>query len=67
VDEGNSKNKFLKENVEKTTKTISVFQIVGMDQMEQRSFIPFMRLKGLSKKTIHHELVTVPQENAASY
>jgi hypothetical protein len=35
--------------------------------MEQRSVVPFLRLKGLSKKVIHHELVAVLQENAISY
>jgi hypothetical protein len=57
----------LKENIEKTTKNLKVFQIVGMDQMEQRNILPFLRLKGFSKKAIHHELVAVFQENAVSY
>jgi hypothetical protein len=35
--------------------------------MEQRSVALFLRLKGLSKKAIHHELVAVLQENAVSY
>jgi hypothetical protein len=38
-----------------------------MDQREQRSVVLFLRLKGLSKQAIHHELVAVLQENAVSY
>jgi hypothetical protein len=34
--------------------------------MEQRSIALFLRLKDLSKKAIHHELVAVFQENAVS-
>jgi hypothetical protein len=47
VNERNSNNKSLKENVEKPTKKINVFQIVGMDQidqmdqMEQRNVVLF--------------------------
>jgi carbamoylphosphate synthase small subunit len=67
VNERNSNNKSLKENVEKTTNKIKVFQIVGMEQMDQRSVVLFLRLKGLSEKVIHHELVAVLQENAVSY
>jgi hypothetical protein len=33
-----------------------------MDQMEQRSVIFFLRLKGFPKKAIHHEPVAVLQE-----
>jgi hypothetical protein len=57
----------LKENVEKTSKNIKVFQKVGRDQTEQRSDALFLRLQGLSKHAIHHELVFVVQENAISY
>jgi hypothetical protein len=57
----------LKEKVEKTAKNIRKFQIIGMGQMEQRSVVLFLRFKGLSKNAIHHELVTVLQENAVSY
>jgi hypothetical protein len=46
---------------------IKVFQVVGMDQMEQRSAALFLGVKGLLKKPIHHELVAVLLENAASY
>jgi hypothetical protein len=35
--------------------------------MEQRSVVIFLRLKSLSKKAIHHDLVAVLQENAVSY
>jgi hypothetical protein len=42
---------------------MNVFQIIGMDQMEQRSVVLFLRLKSLSKKAIHHKLVVVLQEN----
>jgi hypothetical protein len=49
----------LKEQGKKTTKDINVFQIVGRDQVEQRSVILSLRLKSLSKKAIHHELVAV--------
>jgi hypothetical protein len=38
-----------------------------MDQMEQMSVVPFLQLKGLSKKTIYHEFVVVLQENTVSY
>jgi hypothetical protein len=57
----------LKENVAETPNNINVFQIIGMDQMEQRSVDFFLRLKGLSKKVIHHKLVAVFQENVVSY
>jgi hypothetical protein len=57
----------LKETVEETTKNIKRFQIVGMNHMEQRSVVILLRLKGLSKKTMHYELVAVFQENAVSY
>jgi hypothetical protein len=57
----------LKETAEKTTKNINVFQIVGMGQMDQRSVVLSRRVKGLSKKAIHHELVAVLQQNAVSY
>jgi hypothetical protein len=60
------RKKSLKENVEKTTNNISIFQIVEMEQMEQRSVVLFLRSKGLSKKAIHHEFVAVLQENAVS-
>jgi hypothetical protein len=43
------------------------FQIVGMDQMEQRSIVLFLRLEGLSEKDIDRELVVVLLENAVSY
>jgi hypothetical protein len=46
---------------------MNVFQIVGMDRMDQRSVVLFLRLKGLSKRAIHDELVAVLQENAVSY
>jgi hypothetical protein len=62
----NTINKSLKENVEKT-KNIEVFQIIGIDEMEQRSVVLFLRLKDLSKKAIYQELVAVLQENAVSY
>jgi hypothetical protein len=48
------------------TKNPNVFQIVGMDQMEQRSVVFSLSLNGLSKKAIHHEFVAVLQENAFS-
>jgi hypothetical protein len=57
----------LKENLEKPTKFINEFQIVEMDQMEKRSAVLILRLKGLSKKAIHQKLVAVLQENAFSY
>jgi hypothetical protein len=66
VNERNSNNKSLKDNAEKTTENMKIFQIVGMDQMEQRSVVLFLRLKGLSKKAIRYELVAVLQENAVS-
>jgi hypothetical protein len=34
--------------------------------MKQRSVVLFLRLKGLSKKAIHPELVAVVQEDAVS-
>jgi hypothetical protein len=57
----------LKENFEKMTKNINLFQIVRMGQMEQRSVVRFLGLKGLSNKVIHYEFVTVLQENVVSY
>jgi selenocysteine lyase/cysteine desulfurase len=51
VNERNSNNKSLKEKVENTTKKLKGFQIVGMDQMEQRSVVLSLRLKGLSKRS----------------
>jgi hypothetical protein len=51
----------------KTTKNMNVFQIVGMDEMEQKSVVLFLRRKGLLRKAIHHELVAVLQENIVSY
>jgi hypothetical protein len=57
----------LKENVERTTKNIAIFQIVGMYQMDQGSVVLDRRLEGLSKKAIHRELVAVLPENAVSY
>jgi hypothetical protein len=57
----------LKENVEKITKNITGFQILGLDQMGQRSAVLFLRLKGLSKKAIHRELVAMLQKNDVSY
>jgi hypothetical protein len=56
----------LKENVEKRTENMSGLQPVGMDEMKQRNLVCFMRLKGLSKKVIHHELIAILQENAVS-
>jgi hypothetical protein len=56
----------MKENVEKTPKNVNLVQIVGMDGMEQKNVVLFLRIKGLSKKTIHHELVAVLQENSVS-
>jgi hypothetical protein len=35
--------------------------------MEQKTVVSFLRLEGLSKKAIHHELVVVLQENAVSH
>jgi hypothetical protein len=35
--------------------------------MEKRRNVLFLRLKSLSKKAIHYELVAVLQENAVSY
>jgi hypothetical protein len=35
--------------------------------MELRNIVLFLRLKGLSKKAIHYELVAILQENAVSY
>jgi hypothetical protein len=35
--------------------------------MEQGSVVLFLRLKGFSKKAIHHELVAVLQEIIVSY
>jgi transposase len=46
---------------------MSGLQPVGMDEMKQRNLVCFMRLKGLSKKAIHHELVAMLLENAVSY
>jgi hypothetical protein len=57
----------LKETVEKTTRNVSGFQIVGRDQMKQRRAILVLRLKGLSKKAIPHEFVVLLQGNAISY
>jgi hypothetical protein len=57
----------LKEKVEKTTDNMNGFQIVGMDQMEQRSVVLFLRFKGLLKTAIRQELVAVLQENTISY
>jgi hypothetical protein len=60
----------LKEKVEETTKNINIFELVGMDEMdemEQRNIVLFLRLKVLSKKAIHHELVAMLQENAVSH
>jgi hypothetical protein len=51
VNERNWNNKFLKENVEETIQNIKVFQIIGMNQIEQRSTVLFLRLKGLSKRS----------------
>jgi hypothetical protein len=48
-------------------KNVNAFQIIGMDQMKQRSVVLFLQLNGLSKKSIHNELVVVLQENAISY
>jgi hypothetical protein len=62
-----SNNKSLKENVEKTTKRMNLFQIVGMDGMEQRCVVLFLQLKALQKKAIHHGFVAVLLENAVSY
>jgi hypothetical protein len=53
--------------LKKATKNIDVFQIVELDQMEQRSVVLSLPLKGLSKKAIHGELVAVLQENAVSH
>jgi hypothetical protein len=57
----------LKEKVEKTTKNITVFQIVGMDQIEQRNVVLSLRPNGLSKKAIDRGLVAVLQENTLAY
>jgi hypothetical protein len=38
-----------------------------MDEMEQRSVVFSLRLKGLSKMVIHHELVAVLQENPVAH
>jgi carbamoylphosphate synthase small subunit len=67
--ERNSNNKSWKKNAETTIKNLRAVQIVGMDQMEQRSVVLFLRLKGLSKTAIHihDELVAVLQENAVSH
>jgi hypothetical protein len=35
--------------------------------MERRSVVLFLRLKGLSKKAIHHQFVAMLQDNAVSY
>jgi hypothetical protein len=51
----------------KNDQNISTFQIVGMDQMEQWSVVLFLRLNGLSKKAICHELVALLQEHSISY
>jgi hypothetical protein len=67
VNERNSHRKSLKEDLESRTKNVKVFQIVGMDQMEQRNVVLFLRLKGLSENAIHSELAAVLQENAVSY
>jgi hypothetical protein len=63
VNERNTNNKSLKENIEKTTNNINVFQIIGIDEMEQKSVVLFLRLKDLSKKAIHYKLVAVLQES----
>jgi hypothetical protein len=57
----------LKENVGKSTNNISAFQIVGMDQMESRNIVRFLRLKGFSEKAIHYEPVEGLQANPISY
>jgi hypothetical protein len=49
---------------------INIFQIARtdeMDEMEERDVVFFLRLKGLFKKSIHHALVAVLQENAISF
>jgi hypothetical protein len=51
----------------KTIKNINIFQIIGMDQMEQRSVVLSLWLKDLSRKAIHQEFVAVLQENAVLY
>jgi hypothetical protein len=51
VNERNSNNNSLKGKVEEMNKNINVFQIVGMDQMEQWSIVLSLRLKDFSKKT----------------
>jgi hypothetical protein len=38
-----------------------------MDEIKPRSIVLFLRLKGLSKTAIHHELVALLQENVVSY
>jgi hypothetical protein len=67
VNERNSNGKPLKENLEETMKNMNVFQIVGKDQMEQKSIVIFLRLKDILKKAIHDELIWMLQENAFSY
>jgi hypothetical protein len=56
----------MKERVENTSENKRAFQIVAMYQMKQRSVVIFLRLKGLLKKIIHHELLAVLEENVAS-
>jgi hypothetical protein len=51
----------------KNDQNIGVFQIVGMNQIEQMDVFLFLRLKGLSKKVIHDKPVAVLQENSVSY
>jgi hypothetical protein len=48
------------------SKNINVFQIVGMDQLEQKNVLFFCDPKPL-EKAIHHDLVAVLQENAVSH
>jgi hypothetical protein len=37
-----------------------------MDHIEQRNVVLFLRLKDLSKKAIHYELIAALHENAVS-
>jgi hypothetical protein len=57
----------LKDIVIKTTNNVKVFQIIGRDQMQSGSVVPFLGLKVLPKWAIHHELVAMHPENIVLY
>jgi hypothetical protein len=66
VNERNSNNKSLKERLKNEEKYQHISdRWNGPNGAEE--CCPFLRLKGLSKRAIHDELVAVLQENAVSY